>query len=319
MSKNNNNDIKSTPEEIKKQVIKSLKKYSGTQEYRVRQLLNNLSFNLEDLESELKQCKMKCTDFAGSKKELEDILNQCNMGLDAIQYFYNTANDDGEDKYRELDLQASIQIKYHNLLVVITWIGDIKNNDDYIWVFREAHHPYYLPFPYVVSTKKYVHKHMKEFQWHTRHKLHSIISDDLFPVRRTGKTDKEQKTKYRDFCLQVLDGYQHSIEEMKKGFSEDEFAIPLIELIIPTLITSNSYLLYNKTPPDRITDLSDLSSLIYQFHPNKRIIGFREYQSIPIFLCAEMNLINDFKCLILHLLKQIMIIGQEYKEFSPFK
>ena len=295
--------------DFKRKIIKVLQKESKTQEFLVKESLKNIQFNNDDY-SDFEKKILSQTNF--NAEIVINLLNSKDFHLNVSNNFIYT--DSSTNKIRELDILCqALLLETERCLSYLTLVGDVKNTDNYRWVFQNydrerledfMERGFGIEFPLVLEHPDY-HKILL-YSSSNYDKIFSNISDNLIPFHPNGKkTSKKEAELIKRFFKQLENGVLSLLSEEKlKNFSQQEesqfykrIKEKIVHFIVPILVISSDIYFYRKVPPQSDDDIIDLDAILYlhsisDFTKSKRT-------ELPIYIINQRNLEATVKQIIL--------------------
>lgn len=287
-------------DKTKDEIIKSFNSFSIVQEHKILEKMRKCSFTEEEIENIIKTNIKEDISLEQKNRTINYLLNTFSP---SVSRFYYEGIDDRSGieskKIREIDFRFNFNIfKKLETSVInsqIFFAGDIKNNDEYLWVFSSIKENFgFFPIYFENADNEQLLKHFPII-WNKKLPLPFTVVENMIPLHKNGKRiakkEKKKEQRPRDFCNQVTSGIDGLILTIQRYANIG--GINTKNLIVPLLILSNKPILISKIPP-RKEDVKETEALIYLFQPNFTPTTTSRWL-IPILVVHQDSLLDVIK------------------------
>jgi len=289
-------------EKIKEAISTEINKSYLTQESTIRGRFDGFSFSKSEIDARLKALRLDHKDNRIDRDTVYDLL--MNPIFCDISDFLYESEDKGKKKIRELDFDLTFYTGgQNNKQICLTFIGDIKNNEKYKWVFsnkREQLH--FFPFHWV--GEKFENNQRNPFIWSKKFPFILSMFNNLTPFSFSGNSIKKEKDskKVRDFFHQVSSGTEAKIDVLKRNSNLMNFTT--INIVVPILIVTTAPISIPNLPVEK-EQVKEENGVLYLFRPN--VAPAINLWRIPIIVAKQENVLELIKNLFVVLISNISI------------
>lgn len=250
---------------IKELISDEINKSYLTQESIVRNYFEKFSFSKSEIDTILEELKL---DHNVNRVDKEIVYNLLMKPIvsDISDFLYESEYE-GKKKIRELDFDLTFYTGgQNNKQICITFIGDIKNNDNFKWVFSNKRDQlHFFPFHWVGDT--FEKNQRNPFIWTKKFPFPQSMFSDLTPFSKSGSSIKKEKDNYkvRNFFHQVLSGTEAKIDVLKRN--SNLLGFTTINIVVPILIVTSFPIVVPSLPAEK-EDVKEEKGVLFLFKPN---------------------------------------------------
>ena len=305
----NNLNLNDEKENFFKNVIKYIKTDNIAQQYKIRSLIEDFEISSSEMDNVIPNREIIHKSVRANK----------NFKFNNVsQFFYEDLDPNtGIRKQRELDvLTQQFLVNNDKYLITITLIGDVKNTNDYGWIFYQTKDvDYSLNFPIIIDNHRYTGMFDQDASLIIILPYDSIpLVSEFLPFFKSGHLNQQQENgnardnnlNPRNFFQQITSGLDNYISQKlsrNTSVSGENKGPRHIELIIPIIIISSDFYGYNTQNPSSEKDFFELNNGLYLFTPTYSPKILKEWK-IPILITNEKHIHETLKILVLNFYNQ---------------
>jgi len=306
--------------DVLKHIMEHINKSYFTQEAQIRRKFREYNFSIKDIDTILENLAIDNTMIEVDKEKLYEYLIKSKFSY--IKRFMYEYEKNEKKVIRELDFDLTfLFFQNENELINLTFIGDIKKTDEYLWVFIEEREKiHFFPFYEVYSTLEHYSK-TNPFLWWKHFPSPFKAFENIEVFRPSGEiADKNEKAKeskksnfqrIREMFDQVVDGTNAKIENIKETVKLGGFKT-VKNIVVPVLIISSTPLSVSQLPiPDK-TLIRKENSLLYYFVPS--VVPKVNLWRFPILIIEQSKVLETIKKYTVAIFAQL----QSRKNFERF-
>ncbi len=308
-------------DKTKEKIISSFSRFSIIQEYKILEKMKKCSFTKEEIEKIITSSIKEEISSDKKNKAINYLLKEFNPNVNRF-YYESTDKRSGIEikKIREIDFKFSFiileKLESSANKTEFFFAGDIKNNDEYLWVFSSIiekfqlfpiyfeDDPYKknLRFPRMADPfffEDYINKLILKpspIVWKNEIPLPFVVAENMITLytdgkKIEGKNGKKKEQLPRDFCNQVASGIEGLNLTIQRLIDNER--VNNRNIIVPMIILSNKPLLISKIPPEK-KDIQEIEALIYLFQPTFPLTTVKRWH-IPILVVHQDSLLDVIK------------------------